>query len=71
MQYDADKDGKVSKAEAPEQMQGMFGMLDANKDGFIDAAEIAKIRERFKKRGGGAEGGGPDRAPGGDAERRR
>ena len=75
MQFDTDKDGKVSKAEAPERMQAMFGMMDSNGDGFIDAGEIATLRERFKKRGGeprgGREGGGPNRGPGGDGELRR
>ena len=63
MQYDADGDGKVSRAEVPESMQSFFDRLDTNGDGFIDAAEIAAMRSRFQQggdRGPGAAGaGGP------------
>lgn len=50
MQYDADKDGKVSKEEAPEQMQSFFDRLDTNGDGFIDSEEIEAMKARM---GGG------------------
>jgi collagen type III alpha len=59
MQFDSDGDGKVSKAEAPEQMQSFFDRLDTNSDGFIDAEEIAAMRRRFESRGS---------APGGEGQ---
>ncbi|MCZ6475675.1 MAG: hypothetical protein O6700_05090, partial [Gammaproteobacteria bacterium] len=37
---DTDGDGRVSRDEAPEQMQGFFGQMDANGDGFITADEL-------------------------------
>jgi HlyD family secretion protein len=60
MQFDADKDGKVSKQEAPERMQEGFDALDTNKDGALDQAEIKAMRDmmRAKFRGGGEPGGG-------------
>lgn len=61
MELDKDKDGKVSREEAPEQMQGFFDRLDSNADGAIDQAEVDAMRAR---RGGG-EGGGPG-GPGGE-----
>lgn len=50
MQFDKDGDGKVSKDEAPAQMQSFFDRLDGNGDGFIDNAEVSKMRRQF---GGG------------------
>jgi len=54
MRGDANKDGKLSKAEAeavtggrgPGGGGGMFAMLDANKDGFVARAEIETASER-------------------------
>lgn len=56
---DKDSDGKLSKDETPERMQERFDELDANKDGFLDAGELGKLRVP----GGGA--GGPGGTPGG------
>jgi multidrug efflux pump subunit AcrA (membrane-fusion protein) len=70
MKYDADKDGKISKAEAPEQMQRFFDNNDANKDGFLDATEVKAMVDRIKSfmsrppEGGGGPGS-PPAAPGG------
>ena len=67
MKSDADKDGKISKSEAPEQMQRFFDNNDADKDGFLDATEVKSMVERMKAfmsrppEGGG----GPPSAPGG------
>lgn len=67
MKNDADKDGKISKSEAPEQMQRFFDNNDADKDGFLDATEVKAMVERMKSfmsrppEGGG----GPPSAPGG------
>ena len=56
---DKDKDGKISKAEVEgnERMKSGFDANDANKDGFLDKAElnkmIAAIRARLSSGGGG------------------
>ena len=67
MQMDTDGDGKISRSEAPERMQGFFDKLDGNKDGFIDAAEINAMQQRYGQ-GGGRPGGGPPGSgrPGGE-----
>jgi hypothetical protein len=52
MSNDKNKDGKVSRDEAPEGMQNFFDRMDANGDGFIDQAELDA------RRGGGGGGGG-------------
>lgn len=41
---DKNSDGKISKEEAPERMQERFPALDTNKDGFLDAGELSKLR---------------------------
>ena len=40
MSFDANKDGKLTKEEVPERMQGIFERADANKDGRITAGEL-------------------------------
>lgn len=45
---DKDKDGKISKDEAPERMAGRFDQIDANSDGFLDQTEMQNI---FANRG--------------------
>ena len=37
---DANGDGRVSMDEAPGQMQGFFGQMDADSDGFISESEF-------------------------------
>ncbi len=60
---DTDKDGKISRDEAPDRMKDNFDMMDTNKDGFIDAKEMAELRKRMQQmqqqRGGGGPPGGP------------
>lgn len=55
---DKDGDGKLSEVEAPEQMKANFAEIDADKDGFVTAEEMAA---RFARRqeGGGPPGGAP------------
>lgn len=40
---DVNKDGFVTKAEVPKDMQAHFGMMDANKDGKLTEAELASM----------------------------
>jgi EF hand len=40
---DANKDGKVSRGEFIMHHEGMFEHMDANKDGVLDDAEMARI----------------------------
>ena len=40
MAFDKNRDGKLTKAEVPERMQGMFERADANHDGVLTADEI-------------------------------
>lgn len=59
MQYDKDGDGKVSKEEAPAQMQAFFGRIDTNGDGFIDKSEVSAAAARRRQGGGMKKGGRP------------
>jgi hypothetical protein len=61
----------LSRAELPEWMQGNMERFDPNGDGFIDAAEIAEMRQRFESGGGrpGGPGGGRRGGAGGDGPR--
>lgn len=42
---DADKDGKISKEAFTKRHEAMFDSMDANKDGFLDQAEMGKMRQ--------------------------
>ncbi|MBO12731.1 MAG: hypothetical protein CMJ68_18480 [Planctomycetaceae bacterium] len=52
---DKDGDGKVSKAEVAEipGLNAAFDGADTDKDGFLDAAEFAKMLAAFKAARGG------------------
>lgn len=63
-QMDRNGDGKVSKDEAPEQMQAMFAEIDANHDGFMSQAEATAFF-RARQSGGGGGPGGPGAPDGG------
>ncbi len=39
-EWDTNKDGKLSKAEAPDRIQQQFEKIDTNGDGFLDLAEL-------------------------------
>lgn len=41
--FDANKDGKLSKNEVPERMQGIFTRADADHDGFLTKDELTKL----------------------------
>lgn len=64
---DSDGDGKISKEEMPEgEGRDRFDQTDANKDGFVDAAEMgAAIGRRMKAMQAGGGMGGPGGGPGG------
>src|SRR5207244_925826 len=51
---DANKDGKLSKEELPEQMRERFAQLDGNSDGFVTPEEFGRGAQAFGKRPPGA-----------------
>jgi hypothetical protein len=70
MEGDADKDGKLTKAELPERMHRILERADTSGDGALDKAELDAMAARFSA-GRNAQGGdrpGGDR-PGGNAPR--
>jgi len=56
MQFDKNADGKLSKDEVPERMQGIFENSDANKDGLLSPDEI-KAAAASSSGGAGAAAG--------------
>ena len=57
-QSDANKDGKLSREEAPGFLRDRFNEIDANKDGFISREEdTASMRQRGGPGGPGGRGG--------------
>ncbi len=72
MGFDKDSDGKLTKAELPERLQGLFDRADADKDNALTADEIKKSATSMTNpsadgRGEGREGEGRrgGRGPGG------
>merc|ERR1711969_511643 len=47
LSFDENEDGKLSKEELPERMQGMIERIDANKDGVIDKGELEQMGQQF------------------------
>ncbi len=65
---DANKDGKLSGDEIPEQMAGRIERIDTDKDGSVSREEVRTMMSRMQGEGRGApEGSG---RPGGDRPRR-
>lgn len=66
MAFDKNLDGKLSKDELPERMQGLFDRADANHDGFLTPEEIRTVAAAQASRGaGGGRPGGGGRGEGG------
>ena len=54
MAYDKNGDGKLSKDELPERMQGMLERGDTNKDGFLTPDEIRTMAQAQPGPGAGS-----------------
>ncbi len=65
--FDENQDGKLSKSEVPERMQGIFARADANGDGLLTKDEITKATasQDQRRNAGGREGRGGPGGPGG------
>jgi len=50
-QMDLNRDGKITKAEAPEQLKASFQYVDTNGDGGIDEAEAKKMADYINNNG--------------------
>ena len=61
MAFDRNGDGKLARDELPERMRGLLERADANKDGFVDKDELARLAEQQAGRG---QGSGPGRGEG-------
>jgi Ca2+-binding EF-hand superfamily protein len=49
-QFDADKDGLVSKAEFLQPTEAQFAHMDRNNDGNLDRAEVKAFNEEMQQR---------------------
>lgn len=45
MEFDANKDGKLTKTEIPARLRGLFDRADTNKDGSLTREELTKFAE--------------------------
>ncbi len=56
LQWDKNKDGKLTRDELPQQLRGNFGRVDTDKDGFISRDEHnAVVRRNRQRRGAGTQ----------------
>jgi Ca2+-binding EF-hand superfamily protein len=60
MAFDKNGDGRLTRDELPERMQGLFDRADENKDGFLTPDEIRKVAQTTVARPGGGRGEGPN-----------
>jgi Ca2+-binding EF-hand superfamily protein len=61
MAFDKNGDGKLTKDEVPERMQGIFDRADANKDGVLTREELLQSASRQGgQQGARGEGRGPE-----------
>ena len=69
MEFDENKDGKISKDELPERMQALMTRIDSDQDGFLSKQELESMGGAGGRGPGGAGGRGPGgaggRGPGG------
>jgi hypothetical protein len=69
LSFDKNEDGKLTKDELPERMQGMIERGDTNGDEALDKEELIKLAANFQGRGEGRRPedgpGGPGAGPGG------
>ena len=70
MAFDKNKDGKLTKAEVPERMQGMFERADDNQDGVLTAEEIKAAAAAQPQPAASRPGGEGRRGEGGRGGRR-
>ena len=57
MDFDKDGDGKLTKAEVPERMQGLFERGDLNKDGSLTKEELTRMAQAQAPSSTGGPGG--------------
>lgn len=58
--FDENQDGKLSKAEVPERMQGIFARADSNADGLLTRDELTKATTAQERSTTERRGGPPD-----------
>ena len=54
MAFDKNGDGKLTRDEVPERMQGLFDRADIDKDGVLTADEIGNVARGAGTRQGGS-----------------
>ena len=57
-EYDTNRDGKITRDEAPKRMARFFELLDEDKNGSLDKAELKRVLEGMAGGFGGFGGGG-------------
>ena len=56
-EFDNDGDGKLAKAELPKPYHGLFFLLDRNRDGFLNTAEVLVfVKANAPRRPGSGDG---------------